>query len=133
MMEENALRDSEISVNTPETPETPTQTPLVWYNAMYNTPPFQPFHPIMTPALYVPNPNYTSSRTKEEEKTEKLRLTINEKVNKVLNLLKSFKWSISDFLHYTFAMEDSNKKSFIPMNTHIRWPQSFLQVKQISG
>ena len=33
-MEENAQRDSEISVNIPETPETPTQTPLVRYNAM---------------------------------------------------------------------------------------------------
>ena len=80
----------------------------------------------MTPALYVPNPDYTSSRTKEEEKTEKSRLTINEKLNKVLNLLKSFKWSIGDFLHYTFAMEDSNKKSFIPTNTHYQMASKFL-------
>ena len=38
-MEENPQEDSVISVNIPETPETPTQTPLlvVWYNDMYYT------------------------------------------------------------------------------------------------
>jgi hypothetical protein len=57
---------------------------------------------------------------KQGENTEdaKLKLTVNEKVNKVLNLLKSFKWSIGDFLHYTFAMQDSKKNSFTPTNTH---------------
>jgi hypothetical protein len=56
----------------------------------------------------------------------KSRLTVNEKVNKVLNLLKSFKWSIGDFLHYTFGMQGSTKKSFIPTNTHYQMASKFL-------
>jgi hypothetical protein len=60
------------------------------------------------------------------EEDAKSRLTVNEKVNKVLKMFKSFKWSIGDFLYYTFAMQDSNKKSFTPTNTHYQMASKFL-------
>lgn len=59
-MEENFQEDSEISDNIEETPQTPTQSPLVMYNDMH-TSIFQPFHPIL-PALHIPqnhHPGYT--------------------------------------------------------------------------
>ena len=154
-MEEITHEDSEISVDIQETPQTPTQNPLVMYNDMH-TPVFQAFppNPPMTPVLYIPHLNYMQlsnseswtnipipfhpaatpehqplnangphSQAVEEGKS---RFTVNEKVNKVLNLLKSFKWSIGDFLHYTFAMEDSKKNSFIPTNTHYQMASKFL-------
>lgn len=117
--------------------------------------PTHPIFP-MTPASYIPHgytqlsspwtnipmipvhssPAATVTRTPEYQplnvplsqggEEAKSRLTVNEKVNKVLNLLKSIKWSIGDFLHYTFAMQDSTKKSFIPTNTHYQMVSKFL-------
>ena len=125
-MEENTQleEESEISINIQETSPTPTQTPIieVGFNLNEIHTPARDFQPFRATPEHPPL-NEPLRQAGEEAKS---RLTVNEKVNKVLDLLKSFKWSIGDFLHYTFAMQDSKNKSFIPTNTHYQMVSKFL-------
>ena len=146
-MEENTQEDS---VNIQEMPQAPAQTPPVGYNDMH-TPVFQLFHPIpqTTPVLYIPHPDYTqlpSTRinnpfpvhpaatpehrplngplSREAGEEEKSRLTVKEKVNKVLNLLKSFK------LTHHFLLKPLRWK--YEHHDRIFWVQ-YLQTRQEDG
>lgn len=58
--------------------------------------------------------------------TRRPRQTVSQKVNTILDLLKTFKWTIGDFLYHLFAMQDSTGKAFDPTPTHYQMISKFL-------
>lgn len=52
--------------------------------------------------------------------------SVKDKVEGVLDLLRSYSWSIGDFLYYVFSMHDRKEKPFEPTPRHIQMVAKFL-------